>query len=79
MCYPWEESYPLGRRTVQTANALQRRLPFLASQMQIRAASFPPQRVPIGYRVPLHPGRRQGLEAGHHHQADPVRNPGTPQ
>ena len=27
----------------------------------------------------LHPGRGEGLEARHHHQADPARYPGPPQ
>lgn len=34
--------------------------------MQVRAAVIPPERVPFGHGVPVHPGGGQGLEAGHH-------------
>ncbi|RUP46752.1 hypothetical protein BC936DRAFT_146567 [Jimgerdemannia flammicorona] len=46
---------------------------------QVHPASFPPERLPLRHRVPLHPERGRRLEASDHDQADPHRYPGPAQ
>lgn len=38
---------------------------------QIRSPALPSQRLPLRYRLSLHPERGGGMEASHHDQADP--------
>lgn len=47
--------------------------------MQIRAASLPPERVPLRNGVSIAAGRGEGLAPGHHNQTDPARHPRPPQ
>lgn len=51
------------------------RVPNQAPKVQIHPPALPPKRLPLGHRLPLHPQRRRGLEARHHHQGDPARHP----
>ncbi|KAI3483186.1 hypothetical protein L1887_53966 [Cichorium endivia] len=64
----------MGGRAVQAAHDVSRRIPEQAAQVQVHAAALPSQRLSLGHRLPEHPRRGQGLEAGHHDQADPARH-----
>ncbi|KAI5284876.1 hypothetical protein KEM55_000876, partial [Ascosphaera atra] len=44
----------------------------------LHPSPFPPQRLPLRHRLPLHPERGRRLETRHHHQADPARHTRPP-
>lgn len=74
VCHPRQERNPMGGRPLQSPNDLQGRLPDIATKVQVRAATVPPERVPFRHRLPVAAWRRERLASSNHHQTDPSRH-----
>merc|ERR1712087_143626 len=74
--HSWKEGQPVGGWALQITSLLHRGLPQQAAQVSVRCGSIPPQHLPLGHSLSFYSQRRQGLEAGDHHQANPPRNSG---
>lgn len=74
-----EKGHRLGGRPVQIADDFQRRLPQHSSQMQIRTAPFPSERLPIGNGLLIVTGRGERLETCDHNKTNPPRHTGPAQ
>ena len=59
----------VGAGPVQTEDVLQGGLPVLAAEVPLRATDIPPERLPVGHRLPLAARRGEGLATRRHHQA----------
>mmetsp|Transcript_10882 Transcript_10882/g.35764 ORF Transcript_10882/g.35764 Transcript_10882/m.35764 type:complete len:344 (-) Transcript_10882:33-1064(-) len=75
-----QEGHHLGRGPLPCAHGLHRRVPEQAARVQVwqgaqRQAALPPQRLPLRQDLPLAARRRQGMEAGAHHQTVAARHP----
>lgn len=65
----------MGKRSLQTANDFQRRLPDQPAEMQVRASFVPSECLPVGHCLPVAARRGEGLASGNHNQTDSAGHP----